>query len=476
MNTLQNIFYFEWVRLKKSNLFLCLTIILIILFGTAFYTGVRHFQFRKDTIAYIQKTEQENYKKSQEKARVAENDPNFKSKSPFRDPTHPIGVGWMMGNRAFFMKPTAWSFISIGDSDFRPNYYKTSLFKNQTLFHNSEIENASVLYNKHFDLGFVLIFILPLICIALTYNIASYDRENGTMGILLSGTKSFQQIIATRFLFRGGVIFGLCAMLLVLGIVLTGNTGVILSVEFLLILLTIVSYITLWCSIAYWIGSLRKSSSFNISSLASIWLVVVILLPSIIKEFSTKVYPMPSKIDLIAREREVADSVRQKSDKILSKYMDDHPELIAGATQVEKNKATYTRFSTAAEVEKIMKPLKDTHETKIDEQEHFIEMYRFFSPVIMMQRMVDYISGNSRDRYKEFNTQFLDFRKEYKAFFITKIFAGEKIKSTDYDLIPKKDFNDKKTGESSIKFITNVLVIVLMAMGLILISNKKYKK
>lgn len=476
MNTLQKIFYFEWLRLKKSNLFLSLVVILTILFGTAFYTGMKHVQFRKNTIEYIQKTENKNYEEGKKNALEVENNPDMTFKSPFMNPTNPVGVGWRTGNRVFFLEPKDLSFISIGDSDFRPNYYKTSLFKKQTLFHNSEIENSAILYNKHFDLGFVLIFILPLVCIALTYNISSYDRENGTMGILLSGVNSFRKLVFLRFLFRGIVVFLVCLVLLILGLVFTGNIRVIASMEFFVFLLIVASYLALWCGISYWVGSFRRSSSFNVSLLAAVWLLLVILLPSVVKEISVKLHPMPSKIDLIAKERAVADSIRQKSDKILSKYMDDHPELVVGASQEEKNRATYARFSTAAEVEKVMKPLRDFHDSKIDEQEYFIEMYRFVSPAIMTQKMLDYISGNSRDRYQEFDAQFLDFREEYKMFFIEKIFKGKKFKSTDYDLIPKREFKDINREDSIRNFIINILIIVCMTCILIVWANINYKK
>ena len=108
-----------------------------------------------------------------------------------------------------------------------------------------------------------------------------------------------------------------------------------------------------------------------------------------------------------------------------------------------------------------MKPMEDQFEPQLENQETTIEHYRFLSPAVMMQKMVDYLSGNSKERYSEFTTQLNDFREQYRTFFAKKIFEAEKFKSTDYDQIPKAHFVEKNIDSS--RFIFNILFLVVLS-------------
>lgn len=461
MNITQKIIQFEWIRLKKSGLFKSLIVVLILFLTAAFYTGVRHSEFRKNSIEFIKDKEQKSH--SEFKNVVAElekKNEEFKGNG-HRDPSSPLGAANSTGNRTFYLPPTDLSFINIGESDVKPNYYRLGLYKKTTLFHTAEIENASVLYNGHFDIGFVLVFILPLLVIAITYNIASFDKEHGTMGLLLSGSTSFKQIVTARFLFRGLVLYFSTILLLIIGIAVTGNFSAFFTLQFWILLLIIALYIAFWCAVSLWVNSYQKSSSFNASILASLWLILVVLLPGFIKEFSTKIHPMPSKIALIAERREVADSIRNKSNEALNQFMEDHPDLVPNPNADKRIKNAIDRFSVDVAVNEKMKPMEDQFERQLENQETTIEHYRFLSPAVMMQKMVDYLSGNSKERYSEFTSQLNDFREQYRTFFAKKIFEAEKFKSTDYDQIPKAHFVEKNIDSS--RFIFNILFLVVLS-------------
>ncbi len=471
MNITQKIIQFEWLRLKKSGLFKSLIMVLVIFLTAAFYTGVRQDQFRKNSIQFIQDKEQKSH--NEFKSVVAElerKNEEFKGNG-HRDPSSPLGAANSTGNRTFYLPPTDLSFINIGESDVKPNYYRLGLYKKTTLFHAAEIENASVLYNGHFDIGFVLVFILPLLVIALTYNLASFDKEHGTFGLLLSGSTSFKQIVTARFLFRGLVLFASSVLLIVLGIVFTGNFPAFATANFWILLVIIALYITFWCGVSYFVNSYQKSSSFNASILASLWLILVVLLPGFIKEFSTKIHPMPSKIALIAERREVADSIRNKSNEALNQFMEDHPDLVPNPNADDRIKNAIDRFSVDVAVNEKMKPMEEAFDKQLEQQEKTIENYRFLSPAVIMQKMVDYLSGNSKERYSEFNAQLNVFRENYRSFFAKKIFEAEKFKSKDYDQIPKANFVEKPIESS--RFLFNIGFLVVISVILFYFASTK---
>lgn len=474
MNIHTKICVFEWIRLKKSGVFKSLLLILIILFTAAFYTGIKHQNFRKNTIEYIQSVEKKKHNDFKNIVAKLEKDNEEYKGNRHRDPSNPMGVANHTGNRTFHLPPTDISFIAIGESDTKPNYYKLGLYKKTTLYHTAEIENASVLYNGHFDISFVLVFIIPLLVIALTYNIASFDKEHGTFGILLSSPISFNKIMATRFIFRGILLYAITVFILTTGVFLTGNYKAVGNIYWGLLLLSILAYILFWCVLSYWVNSFQKSSNFNAGFLTSLWLILIILFPGIIKEISAKSHPIPSKIELVTKRRELTDSVRNESNDILNQFLEDHPELVSNSTIDDKIKNSITRYSVEATVNDKMQIFEKQFEKQLKKQEAFIDNYRFISPAIIMQKMVEHISGNGKERYIEFENQFHHFREEYKLFFTKRIFSNPTFKSNEYDLIPKKNYQEKKLDQSS--FIRNILFLIGISILFIILSQRQFHK
>ncbi|MDO4763008.1 MAG: DUF3526 domain-containing protein [Flavobacteriaceae bacterium] len=471
MNIYKQIYLFEWIRLRKSGLFKMLITVLSLFFIAAFYTGIRYHQYRKDTIEYIKHSEANKHREFKEIVEELEkNNEEFKGNG-HRDPSNPMGVANSTGNRTFYLPPADMSFISIGESDIKPNYYKLGLYKKTTLYHTSEIENASVLYNGHFDVGFILVFILPLLVIALTYNVSSYDKEQGTLGLLLSGSTRVERIISVRYTFRCFVLYVSTVAIFIIGVVLTGNFSVFQSLSFWLLLITIFVYVAFWGALSYWLGSFKKSSSFNASILATLWLILVVLFPGIIKEISLKTHPIPSKLELISLKRNITDSIRNKSNDALNQFMEDHPDLVPNANIDAKIQNAVTRYSVDVAVNEKMKPIENSFNQQIEKQENLIENYRFLSPTIMIQKNIDFISGNGIPRYKEFENQLDVFREQYRSFFAKKIFSAGKFKSKDYDNIPKSFFVEKNIGYKS--FFLNILFITIFSLLLIYFANNK---
>lgn len=117
MNITQKIIQFEWMRLKKSGLFKSLVLVLILFLTAAFYTGVRHDQFRKNSIQFIKDKEHKSHTEFKNVvAELERKNEDFKGNG-HRDPSSPLGAANSTGNRTFFLPPTDLSFVTIGESE-----------------------------------------------------------------------------------------------------------------------------------------------------------------------------------------------------------------------------------------------------------------------------------------------------------------------------------------------------------------------
>lgn len=85
--------------------------------------------------------------------------------------------------------------LAIGQSDLLPYYFKVSTDSRETIMASNEIENPNRLLAGRFDLALVLIFLYPLLILALTYNMLSVEQEQGTLALVLSQPVSLATLV-----------------------------------------------------------------------------------------------------------------------------------------------------------------------------------------------------------------------------------------------------------------------------------------
>ncbi|MCA6106178.1 ABC transporter permease [Bradyrhizobium cenepequi] len=92
--------------------------------------------------------------------------------------------------------------LAIGQSDMMPNYYRISYLSKVQFMYDTEIENPWNLLSGHFDLAFVIVFVLPLLVTTLGYNLLSAEREHGTLRMLCSQPLSVATLLTGKLVVR----------------------------------------------------------------------------------------------------------------------------------------------------------------------------------------------------------------------------------------------------------------------------------
>jgi ABC-2 type transport system permease protein len=322
----KHIIYFDWLNLKANRsvgLILGLSGILVLF---ALWTGAQRVNFQKNTLQNITEQEQSDY--AQQRKVIA--DVNVGQQfdgGHFGDPTNPYFFGNRMGARYATLPPAPLAIAATGQSDLMPYYYKLTLSKRQALFHSEELENPQILFNGSFDVSFVIIFLLPLLIIGLTYNVVSSEREQGTLALVLAETTAFERIIRTRYLFRYLLFNTAFTAFLSLGLLLFGVKIGEAVADFLYLIGIVWAYSAFWFGLSYFINSLGKNSGYNAATLMGVWLGLVLLVPTLLSAFVNRAYPMPSRLDLITKTREIGDTINKQSTQSLNKFYEEHAEF-----------------------------------------------------------------------------------------------------------------------------------------------------
>lgn len=117
-------------------------------------------------------------------------------------------------------KPSNINAISIGQSDVTPLLQAVTIRGLEAQKYDSDFENPSLLLSGNLDLGFVIIYLFPLILIAISYNLYSEEKELGTWRILAAQTAGKGKFLYKKLLVRVGFILAILIFLLGLARVL----------------------------------------------------------------------------------------------------------------------------------------------------------------------------------------------------------------------------------------------------------------
>lgn len=436
-----HIIRYDYLLLKNSAMLrVCLgTLMLFIAF--ALWSGKQRVGFQKNTLQYLATQEVQLHAESRAIVADLEQRGVAFSGNSHRDPTEPGGAANATGNRYFTLPPAPLALIAVGQSDLQPYYYKFSLNKKQALYHAEEIDNASVLYNGYFDLNFVIVWLLPLLAIALTYNIVSVERERGTAPLLAIGIISPIWVSAVKVLGRFGLLSGIFSVLTITGLACFDLEAFAQGSSVAALLAISAAYTAFWFALGFWVNQQGRSSGFNAAVLLGTWLLLLVVVPALLSAAFKTLYPPPSRLDLIAETREASDEARKNSATLLAQYYEDHPELApANGRKPDSKNFAVASLRSAMEVEKALQPLEEAFDLHQQQQEALAYRFRLLSPAIFVPQMLETLAGTNPARYRDFTAQMQAAYATYRSFFAEKIFRLEKMNAVDYDQIPRTTF------------------------------------
>ena len=386
--------------------------------------------------------------------------------SAFADPRDPANFGSRLGPRYAILPPAPLAALSVGQSDLLPYYFKVTTDARENLVSASEIENPSRLQAGRFDLSFVVIFLLPLLILAVSYNMLSAEREQGTLALALSQPLSAGRLVlgkvALRVLLLGAVVAAV-SVIAVLGggVNLAGPNAL---VQLLFWAIAVACYGAFWFALAVAVTSLGWPSTTNAAALAAAWLVLTVMLPALFNLAATTLFPVPSRVEMIQATREASDAASQQGSVALARYYEDHPELASGDAAQAMADASKIRVAIANDVEARVRPVVQRYESQIAAQQRLVDRLRFLSPAILMQNVLNDVSGTGTDRHQWFLSQVTAYHAQWREYFVRKIFARSKV--TDLGEVPAFVFAEEPLAMVAGRIGVNVVALFVIAGGI----------
>jgi len=420
MNPSRYHFRYELISLLRNQWLQFLSIILLALCLFAAYNGKQKVEQRKNDIRQAKAVVEE--KDSLGVILLDSIEAGYTVNVPrWYMPDQPNVVGYSYP-RVAAMPPAELAVIATGQSDIYTHYVKPTMYGESFELNFTELSSPVQLMFGSFDLSFVLIYLLPLIVIAFTYNILSSEREQGALFMVAAQPVSVFQWLLQKALLRYLLLAGILTVVLLIAL-LVGDVALFsdLGKTFVFLLLAL-AYLLFWFVLAFLVNLAGKSSASNAVSLLAFWIVLVLLVPSSISQLANTLYPIPSRAALVNELRVVNAEAEKKADELLADFLRDHPEL-AGFEGGSVGWQEY--FASQDLIRKEIQPVLAKYEVQLQRQQQWVDGLRFISPALLLQDAFNEIAGTSTRHYEDYRQQVASFSQIWRDHFLPMIFRGE---------------------------------------------------
>ena len=387
-----------------------------------------------------------------------------------RDPSDPYAVGTIAQSAFLPQGPLAG--LAIGQSDVYPQNVRVVIYTTpQEAFDEGSFKSPLSMALGRFDLAFVIVFLLPLLIIALTYNLLSSEREQGTLRLLLSQPVRLREVVLGKILLRAIVIYGLILGFSLAAFSLAGfvSWGAGFDSQLWWMAVVIV-YGTFWFSLGIAVSSLGLPSATNAVVLVSLWITLVVVIPTLVNLAATIAFPAPPRTELINALRASSYDIRRDSNRLLGFFYEDHPDMAPPGFRAG---AAAPAFSFAKgllivgeKMEEGARPVVSRFEKQLVSQQELVSRLRFLTPALVVQEALNDIAGTGVVRYQRFRVQVAGFQAAWKRFFTPRVFRDEHLRAGDYDLIPRFVFTEEPAGQTFARVAAGLAGIVLPALVL----------
>lgn len=371
--------------------------------------------------------------------------------------------------QAATLPPGPLAAFAVGQSDLYPYSTSISLWKrDDNVFAKYQVESPLSLLAGRFDFAFVIVYLLPLLIIALSYNLLSSEKENGTLVLALSQPLNLRTLVGGRMLMRFALVLGLVVALCVLGFFASGMRfdAPGMSGRFSLWVLIAGAYAMFWFVLAAAVNALGRSSETNAATLTCLWLVFVLILPALLNLAVSAASPVPSRMQYVSALRAAENAASQIAHKLLASYYNDHPDLSAnGAAVVPEWARKY--YLVQREIEDRTTTILTDYEARLDEQQALVQKFRFLSPAIIAQEALHEIAGASLMRQRRFVAQTREFLVSWQELLSPKLLAGVRLHPAEYETLPHFAFVEEPLANVAERVQVGMLSLLLINAVLI---------
>jgi len=367
--------------------------------------------------------------------------------------------------------PTEWASLALGQRDVNPYYVKLRLLGLQGQLYASENVNPTKVLSGNFDLAFVLVYLFPLLIIALSFSLLSSEKEQGILVLLLAQPVRPGTVVAAKLTLRLMLVLGLALVLSVVAIAwarvpLDGRVGLWLTLVGL--------YCLFWFGVVAIVTALQRNSAFNAVALVGAWLVLVVLIPGLLNVYVDATQPVPQGTELTIKQREEIHGGWDKpKGETMNRFFALSPQWRDTAA-IKERFVWHWYYAFQHLGDESVRPLVAAYTDGLRQRFALVEKLAWVSPAINAQVSLTALAGTDLPTHLAFQQSATRYHDALRAFYYPYLFRKVAFTHADYDKEPTHTFTSISEIGTAASGLWKLLisVAVVWAVGLLLLRMR----
>jgi hypothetical protein len=295
-----------------------------------------------------------------------------------------------------------------------------------------------------FSATFVVMWLLPLVLLALDLDLVALDREQRVWTLVLAQVEDLRALVLTRTLVRWFVVV---APTIVMTAAATlpwmdepGAGWALLAWS-----AAVAAYGLFWSTLIAWMHRGEASTGQVALRTMGCWLVLVILVPAMAHALATRLQPPPDRLALVLAMRSANQAIDESAfGAFYRDYYAAHPDQqpADGGTDYARFRITKTvrdhRMMLARFIlfDRALEDLVIRQDQERHEHHRCADLLASWSPPYALQRIAEDLTGGSAAHQRRFLAQADAFRAAWRRHFAPMIMRKALFEPTHYDQLP----------------------------------------
>ena len=224
--------------------------------------------------------------------------------------------------------PAPLAFAALGQRDVSPTMLRVRALALEAQIYESEAANPELALPGRFDFAFVLIYLAPLVLIALLHDLWSSEREAGRLASLQAMPFARWRVWSARALVRSALV----AVALLIPFLVGATSRSASAAEIAHSVGLILALVAFWTAAALVVAARGARSAANAATLAALWFALTLIAPAAANLAINAATPIPQGAALVRENREaVHDAWDLDRNATLTRFYQSHPEWAGSA-------------------------------------------------------------------------------------------------------------------------------------------------
>ncbi|MEM1268567.1 MAG: DUF3526 domain-containing protein [Bacteroidota bacterium] len=374
-------------------------------------------------------------------------------------PRSPYAVGLYYG-RQVTAEPTPLSALAVGQADLYPAAHQITAGNRVAVGTSDALTSPLRLAAGAFDLAFVLLYLLPLLALALGYDLTASERERGTLRLILAQPISRRTPLAGKLLARGGLLALLVVAATTAGFMLAGGG----FGRWALWTAAALLYGLFWLGLAAAVDARGRSAASNAVVLAVCWLGLGVVFPAAVTLLAGQVHPAPTRAAFVAATRTAAADAYQRGTEPVAEFLADHPEMAEAMDADVSESFAVLAIARDAVVAEAVEPVIAQFAEQRTRQSAFVRTVGALSPSVLAHAAFLDLAGTGDAQQRRALDAVEAYQEQWRAHFEPLVFADTPFNAADYPSAPQFEPAPEASADAARRAASPLFGLALAAL------------